>query len=123
VSQMFTCGLSDLLLLAFGSLVIFVLREYILKVHILVSSEHKVEESRTNMTLDSKVCLKNINSLFKKAIDQYIYKTRYKYFRCHLALRKWCYTRLQHDFALDPIISPFDFHFRTYKRELAILTE
>ena len=34
-----------------------------------------------------------------------------------------CYTRLQHDFALDPIISPFDFHFRTYKRDLAILTE
>jgi hypothetical protein len=42
LSQMFTCGLSDLLLvLAVGSLVAFVLREYILKVHILVSSEHK----------------------------------------------------------------------------------
>jgi hypothetical protein len=38
----FTCGLSDLLLLAVGSLVVFVLREYILKVHILVSSEHKL---------------------------------------------------------------------------------
>jgi hypothetical protein len=37
-----TCGLSDLLLLAVGSLVIFILREYILKVHILVSSEHKL---------------------------------------------------------------------------------
>jgi hypothetical protein len=37
---MFTCGLSDLLLLAVGSLVVLVLREYILKVHILVSSEH-----------------------------------------------------------------------------------
>ena len=37
LSQMFTCGLSDLLLLAIGSLVVFVLREYILKVHILVS--------------------------------------------------------------------------------------
>jgi hypothetical protein len=35
---MFTCGLSDLLLLAVDSLVVFVLREYILKVHILVSS-------------------------------------------------------------------------------------
>jgi hypothetical protein len=35
VSQIFTCGLSDLLLLAVGSLVVFVLREYILKVHIL----------------------------------------------------------------------------------------
>ena len=32
----------------------------------------------------------------------------------HLTLRKWCYTQLQHDFPLDPIISPFDFHFRTY---------
>jgi hypothetical protein len=42
VSQIFTCGLSDLLLLAVGSLVVFVLREYILKVHILVSSEHKL---------------------------------------------------------------------------------
>ena len=41
----------------------------------------------------------------------------------HLTLRKWRYTRLQHDFALDPIISPFDFHFWTYKRDLAILTE
>jgi hypothetical protein len=42
VSQMFTCGLSDLLLLAVGSLVDFVLREYILKVHILVRSEHNL---------------------------------------------------------------------------------
>jgi hypothetical protein len=33
VSQIFTCGLSDLLLLAVGSFVVFVLREYILKVH------------------------------------------------------------------------------------------
>jgi hypothetical protein len=42
VSQIFTCGLSDWLLLAVGSLVVFVLREYILKVHIHVSSEHKL---------------------------------------------------------------------------------
>ena len=42
VSQIFTCGLSDLLLLVVGSLVVFVLREYILKVHILVSSEYKL---------------------------------------------------------------------------------
>jgi hypothetical protein len=34
------CGLSDLLLVAIGSLVVFVLQEYILKVHIPVSSEH-----------------------------------------------------------------------------------
>ena len=42
MSQMCTCGLSDLLLLAVGSLAVFVLREYILIVHILVSSEHKL---------------------------------------------------------------------------------
>jgi hypothetical protein len=36
VSQIFTCGLSDLLL------VVFALREYILKVHILVNSEDKL---------------------------------------------------------------------------------
>jgi hypothetical protein len=42
VSQMFTYGLSDLLLLAVGSLVVFLLQEYTLKVHILVSSEHKL---------------------------------------------------------------------------------
>jgi hypothetical protein len=35
----------------------------------------------------------------------------------------WCYTPLQHDFALDPIILPFDFHFEIYKRDLPILTE
>jgi hypothetical protein len=34
VSHMFTCGLADLLLLAVGLLIVFVLREYILKVHI-----------------------------------------------------------------------------------------
>jgi hypothetical protein len=33
------------------------------------------------------------------------------------------HTRLLSDFALDPIIPPFDFHFRIYKRDLAILTE
>jgi len=42
LSQMFTCDLSDLLLLAVCSLVVFVLREYILKVHILVNSEHNI---------------------------------------------------------------------------------
>ena len=40
MSQMFTYGLSDLLSLVVGSLVVFVLLEYILKVHVLVSSEH-----------------------------------------------------------------------------------
>jgi hypothetical protein len=37
--------------------------------------------------------------------------------------RKWCYTRLLHDFPLHPLISPFHFLFWTYKRDLAILTE
>jgi hypothetical protein len=40
----------------------------------------------------------------------------------HLTLRKWCYTRLLYNFPLDPLILPFHFHFRTYKRDLAILT-
>jgi hypothetical protein len=44
---MLTYGLSDLLLLAVGSLVVFVLREYILKVHVLVSSEHKFVSRNT----------------------------------------------------------------------------
>ena len=35
----------------------------------------------------------------------------------------WCCTQLPHDLPLDPIISPYHFHFRTYKRDLAILTE
>jgi hypothetical protein len=39
---MFTGGLSDLLLLEVGSLVVFVLRDYILKVHMLISFEHKL---------------------------------------------------------------------------------
>jgi hypothetical protein len=29
----------------------------------------------------------------------------------HLTLRKWCYTPLQHNFVLDPMISSFHFHF------------
>jgi hypothetical protein len=45
------------------------------------------------------------------------------YLHNHLTLRKGCYTPLQHDFALDPIIPPFDFHFEIYIRDLAILTE
>jgi hypothetical protein len=31
----------------------------------------------------------------------------------HLTLRKWCYTRLQHNFPLDPMISSFHIHFGT----------
>ena len=45
LSQMFTCSPSDLLLFAVGSLVVFVLREYILKVHKLVSYEHKLGQT------------------------------------------------------------------------------
>ena len=32
----------------------------------------------------------------------------------HLTLRKWCYTPLQHDFPLDPIILSFHVHFGTF---------
>ena len=31
-------------------------------------------------------------------------------FTNHLTLRKWCYTALQHDFALEPMISTFVLH-------------
>ena len=65
VSQIFTCGLSDLLLLAVGSLVVFVLREYILKVHILVSSEHKS-------------CQIWNTCFFKQIVDIYFYKAYYQ---------------------------------------------
>ena len=35
----------------------------------------------------------------------------------YLTLWKWCYTPLQHDFALDPMIPPFVFHFsRDYEK-------
>ena len=45
------------------------------------------------------------------------------FIRSRLALGGWCYTPLQRDFALGPIVPPFDFRFRIYKRDLAILTE
>jgi hypothetical protein len=32
----------------------------------------------------------------------------------HLTLRKWCYTRVQHDFHIDPIISPCQFIFQPF---------
>ena len=37
----------------------------------------------------------------------------------HLTLRKWCYTPLQHDFALDPMISSFHFHFNFFFKHLS----
>ena len=33
------------------------------------------------------------------------------FIRGHLALGGWCCAPLQHDFALDPVVPPFDFHF------------
>jgi hypothetical protein len=32
----------------------------------------------------------------------------------HDTLRKWCYTRVQHDFHIDPIISPCQFIFQPF---------
>ena len=32
----------------------------------------------------------------------------------HLTLRKWCYSRVQHDFHIDPIISPFPYLFQPF---------
>ena len=70
-SQMFTCGLSDLLLLAVDSLVVFVLREYILKVHILVSSEHKLCQIRNIVS-----CL--VYCIFKQIVDIFFPKAYYQ---------------------------------------------
>ena len=70
VSQIFTCGLSDLLLLAVGSLVVFVLREYILKVHILISSEHKLCQIWNACTVS---CI----LFFKQIVDIFFYKSYY----------------------------------------------
>ena len=66
---MFTCGLSDLLSLPVGSLVVFVLREYILKVHILVSSEHKLCQILVS-------CL--VYCFFKQIVDILFYKSCYQ---------------------------------------------
>ena len=70
VSQMFTCGLSDLLLLAVGSLVVFILWEYILKVHILVSSEHKLCQIWNTCIL--------VNCFFKQIVDFFLTKLTIK---------------------------------------------
>jgi hypothetical protein len=39
----------------------------------------------------------------EKTVDTHIFL----FIHIHLTLRKWCYTRLQHDFPLDPLISSF----------------
>jgi hypothetical protein len=38
----------------------------------------------------------------------------YLFIHNHLTLRKWCYTPLQHNFPLDPMISSFHIHFGTF---------
>jgi hypothetical protein len=63
------CVLSDLLLFAVGSLVVFVLREYILKVHILVSSEHKLCQILVS-------CL--VYCFFKQIVDIFFNKAYYQ---------------------------------------------
>ena len=53
-----------------------------------------------------------------------LYKSLHQpFFFSFITFRKWCYTPLLHNFTLDPLILSFHFHFRTYKRDLAILTE
>jgi hypothetical protein len=71
LSQMYTCGLSDLLLLAVGSLVVFVLREYILKVHILVSSEHKLWQTWNTCIMS---CIYWSIAFFKQIVDIFLTK-------------------------------------------------
>ena len=77
LSQMFTCGLSDLLLLAVGSLVVFVLWEYILKVHILLSSEHKLCQTWNTVYL-YRVLYILINCFFKQIVDIFFNKAYYQ---------------------------------------------
>ena len=71
LSQMFTCGLSDLLLLAVGSLVVFVLRDNILKVHMLISSEHKLCQIWNT-------CIVSCILLFKKNCWYFFSQTYYQ---------------------------------------------
>jgi hypothetical protein len=71
---MFTYGLSDLLLLAVGSLVVFVLLEYILKVHILVSSEHMLDLKYLYHALYIL-----INCFFKQIVEFFLTKITIKY--------------------------------------------
>ena len=68
---MFTCGLSNLLLLAVGSLVVFVLREYILKVHILVVIN--INNARSEILVP---CL--VYCFFKQIVDIYFSKAYYQ---------------------------------------------
>jgi hypothetical protein len=49
-----------------------------------------------------------INCILYKSLHRSFF---YSFIHNHLTLRKWCYTPLQHDFALDPMIPPFVFHF------------
>jgi hypothetical protein len=72
---MLSYGLSDLLLLVVGSLVVFVLREYILKVHVLVSSEHKLCQIWKNLY---RVLYILINCFFKQIIDIFFNKDYYQ---------------------------------------------
>ena len=60
---------------------------------------------------------------YPKPLFQSLHQSFFLFIHNHRTLRKWCYNRLLHDFSLQPLISPFHFHFRTYKRDLAILTE
>jgi hypothetical protein len=70
LSQLSICGLSDLLLLAVGLLVVFVLREYILKVHIHVSSEHKLCQT-WNICLVKRIPLRVSLIIFKNQQLEY----------------------------------------------------
>ena len=71
---MFTYGLSDLLLLAVGSLDVFVLLEYILKVHVLISSEHMLDLKYLYHALYIL-----INCFFKQIVEFFLAKIIIKY--------------------------------------------
>jgi hypothetical protein len=60
---------------------------------------------------------------YRKPLYKSLHQSFFYSFITILPSESGVYTPLQHDFALDPMISSFHFHFGIYKRDLAILTE
>ena len=48
---------------------------------------------------------------YQKPLYKSFHQSFFLFIHNHLTFRKWFYTPLQHDFALDPMIPPFVFHF------------
>jgi hypothetical protein len=78
VSQIFTCGLSDLLLLAVGSLVVFVLREYILKVL-------KINYAKSEIL----AFLNKLLTFFLQSLLSRVKYTNYSAYSCEVTVAEW----------------------------------